>query len=93
MIFALWYDFQGQFDSRLVLNSLPLKSPRTSCFLDNLLLNVEVAQCLLAIGFGVNGTTRKEAIGVPDESLSVPPVSSTIQHSSEGLRQPQITHT
>ena len=34
-------------------------------FLDNLFLNVNVAHCLLAIGFAVMGTTCKNAVGLP----------------------------
>ena len=35
-------------------------------FLNNLFLNINVAHCLYAIGFSIMGTTRKNAIGVPD---------------------------
>ena len=34
-------------------------------FLDNLFLNVEVAQALLVLGFLYMGTTRKNAKGIP----------------------------
>ena len=40
-------------------------------FLDNLFLNVNVAHCLLAIGFAVMGTTRKNAIGLPTSLTDV----------------------
>jgi hypothetical protein len=40
-------------------------------FLDNLFLNVEVAHCLLAIGFAVIGITRKNAAGIPHSLLKV----------------------
>lgn len=40
-------------------------------FLDNLFLNVKVAHCLLAIGFAVMGTTRKNATGIPQVLLGV----------------------
>jgi hypothetical protein len=39
-------------------------------FLDNLFLNVPVAQCLLAMGIFCMGTTRKKAIGVPQRLQS-----------------------
>ena len=39
-------------------------------YLDNLFLNVPVAQCLLAIGIYCMGTTRKKAIGVPQRLQS-----------------------
>jgi hypothetical protein len=40
-------------------------------FLDNLFLDVRVAHCLLKIGFQVDGTTRKNAKGVPEEILAI----------------------
>ena len=40
-------------------------------FLDNLFLNIHIAHCLLAIGFAVMGTTRKNAAGIPDALLEV----------------------
>lgn len=40
-------------------------------FLDNLFLNVNVAHCLLAIGFAVMGTTRKNAAGLPESLTDV----------------------
>jgi len=39
-------------------------------YLDNLFLNVPVAQCLLAMGIHCMGTTRKKAIGVPQRLQS-----------------------
>ena len=40
-------------------------------FLDNLFLNVNVAHCLLAIGFAVMGTTRKNTAGLPESLTDV----------------------
>ena len=40
-------------------------------FLDNLFLNIYVAHCLLAIGFAVMGTTRKNAAGLPESLTDV----------------------
>jgi hypothetical protein len=40
-------------------------------FLDNLFMNVDVAHCLLAIGVGCMGTTRKNAAGLPPELLQL----------------------
>ena len=40
-------------------------------FLDNLFLNVAVAHCLYVIDFFVMGTTRKNAVGVPDSLTDV----------------------
>jgi Transposase IS4 len=41
------------------------KGLRFCVYLDNLFLNVPVAQCLLAMGISCMGTTRKKAVGVP----------------------------
>ena len=41
------------------------KGPQFCVYLDNLFLNVPVAQCLLAMGIYCMGTTRKKAAGVP----------------------------
>jgi len=51
-------------------------------FLDNLFLNVEVAHCLLAIGFAVMGTTRKNAAGVPESLLAVKNQDKTLQNKT-----------
>lgn len=50
-----------------------LYSPEQSflVFLDNLFLNVNIAHCLLAIGFSVMGTTRKNAAGLPKSLTDV----------------------
>ena len=40
-------------------------------FLDNLFLNVEVAQALLVLGFLCMGTTRKNAKGIPQQLLDL----------------------
>jgi Transposase IS4 len=40
-------------------------------FLDNLFLNVDVAQCLLQMRFACMGTTRKNAAGVPQWLINV----------------------
>jgi type III secretory pathway component EscR len=41
------------------------KGLRFCVYLDNLFLNIPVAQCLLAMGIYCMGTTRKKAIEVP----------------------------
>ena len=50
-----WYDSQRIF----------------TVFLDNLFLNVEVAQALLVLGFLYIGTTRKNAKGIPQQLLDL----------------------
>jgi Transposase IS4 len=52
-----------------VASQLP-KEPRFCIYLDNLFLNIPVAQCLLAIEIYYMGTTRKKAIGVPPQLQS-----------------------
>ena len=54
----------------LHLASQLLKGPQYCVYLDNLFLNILVAQCLLAIGIYCIGTTRKQAIGVPPQLQS-----------------------
>lgn len=48
------------------LRSLDTTGQDYLVFLDNLFLNVDVAHCLLNIGFATMGTTRKNATGVPE---------------------------
>ena len=40
-------------------------------FLDNPFLNINIAHCLFAISFGVMGTTRKNAAGLPESLIDV----------------------
>jgi type III secretory pathway component EscR len=43
-----------------------LKQLKFCVYLDNLFMNVPVAQCLLAMGIYCMGTTQKKALGVPE---------------------------
>ena len=55
------------------------KGPRFCVYLDNLFLNIPVAQCLLAVGIYCMRITRKKAIGVP------PQLQSYLNNNSELL--------
>jgi Transposase IS4 len=51
---------------RLATRLRELRPTRVFCFyLDNLFLNVDIAQALLALNICCTGTTRKNAIGIP----------------------------
>jgi Transposase IS4 len=63
----------------LYLASQLSKGPQYCVYLDNLFLNIPVAQCLLAMGIYCMGTTRKKAIGVP------PRLQSYLDNNSELL--------
>ena len=54
-------------------------------FLDNLFLNIEVAHCLLAISVTVMGTTRKNAVGIPESLLAVKNKDRASQQSQTTL--------
>ncbi|OAL28278.1 hypothetical protein AYO22_02984 [Fonsecaea multimorphosa] len=54
--------------------------PHRNClaFLDNLFLNLNVAQTLLALGIGVMGTTRKNSKGLPEKLIALKDINQAL---------------
>ena len=57
----------------ILLQEIQAKFPHQKriVFLDNLFLNLEVAHCLIPLGVGVMGTSRKNVTGFPQELLDL----------------------